>query len=198
MHKFTNDQRRFIEENAKGISNKKITEMVNEKFNITLSIQQVKGFKHNNKISSGLTGYFPKGHVSSNPIKKGQRLNPKTEFKKGDRPKNYMPVGSERINTLGYKDVKVADPNKWRGKHIILWEGINGPLRKGFKLIFLDGNKSNISIENLAMVSNAEMLNLNRLDLIKNDRELTKTGILLTKVILKTNSKNKRKSDINE
>jgi len=189
MHKFTNDQRRFIEENATGISNKKITEMVNEKFNITLTIQQVKGFKHNHKISSGLTGHFPKGHVSSNPIKKGQRLNPNTEFKKGDRPKNYMPVGSERINSYGYQDIKVADPNKWRAKHILLWEKHNGPMQRGFKLIFLDGNKSNITLENLAMVSNAEMLNLNRLDLIKNDSELTKTGILLTKVILKTNKR---------
>ena len=192
MHKFTNDQRKFIEENAKGLSNQKITDLVNEKFNLVLTVQQVKGFKHNNKISSGLTGYFPKGHVSSNPIKKGQRLNPNTEFKKGERPKNYMPVGSERINTMGYRDVKTADPNKWRAKHILLWEEHNGPLPKGCKLICLDGNKLNVSVENLALVSNAEMLNLNRMGLIKTDSELTKTGILLTRVILKTNNNCKK------
>jgi len=189
MHKFTNDQRKFIEDNANGLSNQKITDLVNEKFNLALTVQQVKGFKHNNKISSGLTGYFPKGHVSSNPIKKGQRLSQKTEFKKGEKSWNYMPVGSERINTDGYKDIKIADPNKWRAKHILLWEQHNGPMPKGYKLIFLDGNKLNISLDNIELVSNAEMLNLNRLNLIKNDSELTKTGILLTKVILKTNKR---------
>lgn len=189
MHKFTNDQRKFIEENAKGLSNQKITDLVNKNFNLALTVQQVKGFKHNNKISSGLTGYFPKGHVSSNPIKKGQRLSQKTEFKRGEKSWNYMPVGSERINTDGYKDIKIADPNIWRAKHILLWEQHNGPMPKGYKLIFLDGNKLNISLDNIELVSNAEMLNLNRLNLIKNNRELTKIGILLTKVILKTNKR---------
>lgn len=191
MHKFTNDQRKFIEENAKGLSNQKITDLVNEKFNLALTVQQVKGFKHNNKISSGLTGYFPKGHVSTNSIKKGQRLSQKTEFKKGEKSWNYMPVGSERINTDGYKDIKIADPNKWRAKHILLWEQHNGPIPKGYKLIFLDGNKLNISLDNIELVSNAEMLNLNRLGLIKNDSNLTRIGILLTQVILKTNKKSK-------
>ena len=45
----------------------------------------------------------------------------RTSFKKGNRPKNYLPVGSESIDVDGYVKVKIQDPSKWELKHRIIW-----------------------------------------------------------------------------
>lgn len=38
-------------------------------------------------------------------------------------------------------------------KHRFLWETANGPIPKGHKVIFADGDKTNITLDNLIMVS---------------------------------------------
>ena len=45
-----------------------------------------------------------------------------TMFRKGNIPANHKPIGYERINVDGYVEVKVAEPNKFRLKHRIVWE----------------------------------------------------------------------------
>ncbi len=80
------------------------------------------------------------------PFPEGRR------FKKGERPKNWRPVGSESINADGQVVVKVAEPSVWRLKHQVIWEAENGPLPKGSKLTFADGNQRNVALDNLVAV----------------------------------------------
>ena len=54
-------------------------------------------------------------------------------------------------------------------------------------LIFLDGNKQNIELSNLKLVSRAEDLIMNTNKLFTKDKELTNSGVLIAKVINKTN-----------
>lgn len=105
---------------------------------------------------------FTSGHT---PANKGKMMSPElyakcapTMFKKGNTPKNHREVGSERVGKDGYLWVKVAEPNKWRCKHRIIWEEANGPIERGYNVQFKDGNPQNISLENLYLISRAQQL----------------------------------------
>lgn len=195
MNLFTPNQEKFIKENVKGVTNADLTQMINEKFSTNFSVKQVKGYKSNHKLSSGLTGRFEKGHIPFSKGKKWDEFMPKssqaksrkTTFKKGQKPINYRPVGSERINVNGYTEVKIKDPNVWKLKHQIIYEERNGPILPGFKIIFKDGNRQNLDINNLECISDQEELIINKHHLRYEDKELTETGILIAKVIDKKN-----------
>lgn len=49
-----------------------------------------------------------------------------TMFGPGNRPANWKPVGSERVNIYGYVEVKVKEPRTWRVKARVLWEQATG------------------------------------------------------------------------
>lgn len=105
---------------------------------------------------------FPKGHIPDN---KGKRVSPKTYaecqptmFKKGQTPLNHRDVGSERVNVYGYIEIKVAEPNRWRLKHRVIWEQVNGAIPKGFNVQFKNHNRQDCRIENLYLISKAEQM----------------------------------------
>lgn len=105
---------------------------------------------------------FTKGFV---PANKGKKMSPEvyakaapTMFKPGHAPTNHRDIGSERVNVDGYVEVKVAEPNKWRLKHRVIWEAAHGSIPKGFNIQFKDGNPQNVCIENLYIISRAEQL----------------------------------------
>ena len=80
---------------------------------------------------------------------RGQRRSPATEFKKGNRPQTWVPVGSES-KTKGYIRVKVAEPNIWRQRSHIVWEEANDKtLPDGWIVRHIDGNPLNDAPENL-------------------------------------------------
>jgi hypothetical protein len=110
-----------------------------------------------NLLVSGKVHRYKKGQPAWN---KGQymRMHPATEFKKGQMPHNYKPVGSERITKDGYKERKVADPKKWKGVHIIVWEEHNGPVPPKHKVVFKTSDRLNCDITNLEMISYKEAM----------------------------------------
>lgn len=140
-------------------------------------------------------GRFEKGHIPFNKGKKwsdymseeSQEELRKHLFKKGNKVHNSRPIGSERFDKDYYVVVKVAEPNKWQLKHRYLYEQKYGKIPKGYNLIFADGDKYNFDLDNLVLVSNAELLIMNKKGLYKKNKELTKTGSLVAKVINKTN-----------
>lgn len=197
MHKFTEEQIKFIREIASGRYAVEITEMVNKRFNLELKVSQIETCKRNHKIRSGIDSRFQKGMIPANKGKKGS-MSPEqyekckaTMFKKGQAPQNHKPVGSERIDREGYVLVKVAEPNKWRPKHRVLWEKVNGPIPEKHRLIFADGNRQNIALDNLILVSYAQSFIMNQKNLFKNDKELTKAGVAVAKVMDKVNKRKK-------
>lgn len=180
------EKREFVSAHAEGRTNEEMTMLFNEHFGLNWTVNQVKAFKHRNKISSGLTGRFEKGSVPFNKGKKGVGGWEPTQFKKGNKPFNYKPVGTERVNGDDYVDIKVADPNKWKGKHIIVWEEANGrSVSKGEAIIFGDGNRRNFDPDNLILVSRSQLAMLNKYKLIQQDADLTKTGLIVADIFLK-------------
>jgi hypothetical protein len=136
-----------------------------------------------NLHDSGMSHRFKKGHSVWN---KGQymRMHPPTEFKKGQKPHNYKPVGSERITKDGYLERKVAEPRKWRGIHLLVWEEVNGPVPPRHKVIFIDNNKMNVSINNLLLITFEEAMRRNTIHRYpKEIKEAIKTISKLKKTI---------------
>lgn len=167
----------FIADNYVGTGPKEMTALLNDKFGTDYTVEQIKCYYTNRKLNSGLTGQFKPGHVPFNKGKKGQGGWEPTQFKKGNIPVNYRPVGSERVNVYGYVEIKVADPGKWKLKHKVVWEQHHGLVPKGHAVIFGDGDKFNFYPSNLILVTRKQLLRLNQLGLIQKDADLTRVGV---------------------
>ncbi len=197
VHRYTQEEFEFIDDNIIDRTISELTELFNAHFGLNLSVGQIRGFVHNNGLTSGVDCQFQPGHTPANKGKKGVS-HPNavpTQFKKGKMPWNYVPVGSERINADGYVDVKVADgqaQHNWKGKHILTWEKHNGPVPPGHAVIFGDGDMRNFDPGNLLLVTRAQLVRMNQKGLIQNDIELTKTGILIADVYNKIGERRRK------
>lgn len=116
---------------------------------------------------NSIAARFKKGHVSHN---KGKKMDAETYakisgtmFKEGHIPANHKPVGSERLNVDGYVEVKIAEPNKWRGKHRVIWEKAHGEVPEGYSVSFKNGNRQDFSLDNLVLVSRSDLMHQNSL-----------------------------------
>lgn len=164
--------------------------MVNKEFGLNLTFTQIQAFLKRNQLTNGRNTSFKKGQSPWNKGMKGLDIGGKeTQFKKGQRPVNYRPIGSEMIDKEGYTRIKISDhgtyPQRWKLKHRILWENINGPIPEGHALIFADGDKRNIDLDNLILVSRQQLARINQHSLISSDAELTKTGVILAEIMTK-------------
>jgi hypothetical protein len=160
------------------------------------------------------SGCFKPGHNAWNKGMKGLNTGGYAgQFKKGRLPHNYKPVGTERLDCNGYTWVKTADKlteiiiqiyethiyiteilkNKdtWKMKHVLIWEAVNGKIPDNHVVIFGDGNKKNIVIENLILVSRAQLARLNQNRLIYNNADLTRTGLIIADIITKSHQRKK-------
>ena len=159
---FNSEHEKWIRNNAKGIRNEKLTEMFNKKFDMNITVRQIKKFKNFHHISSELK--------SCN-----------------------LPVGSERVNK-GYIYIKVKEPNVWIEKHRLVYESMYGNIPSGCKIIFADKNKRNFDPKNLILVSDSEALIMNTQKLIYEEAELTRSGVLIAKIIDQTNKIKKKRN----
>ena len=197
--KYTDEHIQFLRDNVVGRSYAETTVLFNEHFGTNIPASKILSLAMRNGLKNGIerrlkkgdnvgaATQFKKGHVTWNKGMKGARFGGEaTQFKKGNRPHNYKPVGTELVNTDGYVVVKIAEPRKWRQKHILIWEAANGPVPKGHCLMFADSNPLNVTLDNLILITRAELAVMNKFRLITEDAELNRIGITLAKVIRKT------------
>ena len=194
MKKYTDEMIEFLREVAKGKTYKEITELFNRRFNLDVTAKKIKSLLSRKKICTGTLGYSKKGSIPWNKGKKGFTGANRTSFKKGDKPANWGPVGSERVDKDGYTLIKIAEPKKWALKHRVIWEEhYKMKVPKGSVIIFADGDKTNLSVENLICVSRNELRVLNQCRLISSVPELTKTGLNVAKIKIKLDELRKEK-----
>jgi len=190
-HNWSIEEDNFLIDNVKGITLKELTEKFNKKFNYDLSKSSIANRKNKLGLSSGIVGgQFQKGHQTWNKGVKGYMGANKTSFKKGNIPHNHRPVGSERISKDGYIEIKIAEPNIWMLKHRYIYETTHGSIPDGYVVIFLDGNRTNLNINNLKLISRSEDLIMNQKRLFSKDKDITNTGAIIAKIIDKTYKKN--------
>lgn len=192
IHIWSDDEKEYLKKITPGHHYKEIAELMSNKFEMEFTVSQIKNAIGRYKLNTGFNGQFKKGNVPANKGVKGVIYEgcKKTWFKKGHTPINHRQVGSERINIYGYVEIKVAEPNKWKLKHHVIYEKHNGSIPKGYNVIFGDRNPMNFDIDNLILVSKAQLLKMNQHNLIKNDANITRTGALIADIYLKIGKRN--------
>lgn len=116
----------------------------------------------------GAATRFRAGHLPHNAGKKGWQAGgnaAKTQFQPGNKPHTWKPVGSERLTKEGYLQRKMTDTGytlrDWVCLHTMIWEEANGPIPEGHIVVFKNGNKQDIRLNNLALMSRAENMRRN-------------------------------------
>ena len=99
-----------------------------------------------------------------------------TQFKKG-RPaqeaRNYLPIGSYRINHDGYLERKMTDDQalaparRWTAVHRLVWAEANGPIPEDRIVVFKPGQRTAelelITLDRIECITRAEHAERNRL-----------------------------------
>ena len=190
MKKYTDEIINFLREIAPGKTYKEIVEIFNKKYDLDMTVDKLSSLLSRKKINTGTIGRFKKGFIPWNKGKKGYMGANKTSFKKSNKPKNWRPVGSERIDNEGYTLIKVSNEGckhkMWALKHRVVWEEYHKKkIPRGSVIIFADGDRSNLNVDNLICVTREELKVLNQCRLISSVPELTKTGLNVAKIKIK-------------
>lgn len=168
---FTQEQTACVRKAYRDHKAPTVAAMVNETFGLSITTQQMRTFLKNHKITCDRSGCFAPG---VKPWNKGTHFtaggrSAETRFRKGIRPRTWVPIGTEVTDRDGYVKRKTRDrlePGQsrfnWQYVHVLLWEQHHGPRPKHHAVVFRNGDQSDIRIENLALVSRAELLYLNR------------------------------------
>ena len=109
-----------------------------------------------------------------------------TQFKKGDRPVNEMPVGTIVVSSDGYKlrkkQMEGTIWERWEFLHRAVWEEHNGPIPEGMMITFKDSNKLNCDIDNLMTITKGENSALTRYGYRFEDPDLTEAGLAVVRL----------------
>ena len=114
---------------------------------------------------------FTKGHTPWNAGRKGYDAGGRshqTRFGEGHRPHNEVPIGTEVVHKGGYLKRKIRDDapvgyarRNWAFVHHLVWQDHHGPIPPNHVVIFIDGDKRNFAIENLALVHRRDLMKRN-------------------------------------
>lgn len=195
---YTEDELAFLRDYAPGHSRKECHAEFNRRFpDRQRSLGSVVACMKNHDFKTGRDGHFHKGRKSV-PWNKGKKMTPehrakceRSFFGSENKPPKTEPVGTEKRLSDGYIWVKIDDkPNakkqvNWRQKQRLVWEQHNGPVPEGMFVTFLDGNRENFAIENLALITRAEHARLNQSGLRSEDPEITAAALQLAKLTTK-------------
>lgn len=186
----------YIRDNSRGVSSKEMAESVKELFGYEMTPTCMKQFRQRHGIKSGVAGWYQKVHppgtkgktieeICKNDPEKLARVRA-TQFKKGDRPVNEMPVGTIVVNSYGYKlrkkQMEGTIWERWEFLHRAVWEEHNGPIPEGMMITFKDSNKLNCDISNLMMITKGENSALTRYGYRFEDPDLTETGLAVARL----------------
>jgi hypothetical protein len=114
----------------------------------------------------------------STPPNKGKKMPPGwspgnmaiSQFKKGNKPHTWVPIGSYRVNGDGYLEKKLTDiPGRsdlrWTPVHRLVWQEAHGPVPPDRVLVFKPGMKTTelekITPAILELITRAELMKRN-------------------------------------
>ena len=143
-------------------------------------------------------GRFKKGDSAFNAGRKQtEYMSPEAiaitkafRFKKGNVPPNTRSDGefSDRMDKSGYTYRYIRTGlSKWELYHRVVWEQSNGTIPSDSLITFRDGNRLNVTIANLEIITKSENATRNRAKFLILPQELQTTKRLLTKIKKLTN-----------
>ena len=186
------------------MSASEISRGINKEFSLSTSPDEIKAWRARTKNPRTTPSRFQKGHI---PFSKGKKwdeyMSPEsqarsrmTTFRKGDVPHNVQPLGSISIMS-GYWVMKVTNVGnqhqKWKFLHRLLWEKENGPIPKGMNVVFRNGDRNDIRMENLMLMNNKEMARYTPVD--DSEPEMQRFSEIVARVAAKVAKKMKGEED---
>ena len=183
-YKWTNTELDYLRQIVKDRYIFEIAELMSIKFNYEFRKSQIKSIMAKHKITNNMKNKVPKG---TEPWNKGIKLG-------NSHIHNLKNTGDEYISSNGFTMIKLDNPTRWVQKHRYLYEQTFGEIPKDKVLIFLDGNKQNLNLDNLKCITRKQLIKMNQNKLFFNNAELTEAGAELANLMLKINevSKNKK------
>ena len=165
------EQYQWLKDHCQGLTYKDQQKQVLDKFGVHLTLVQVKDMRNRWRMNSGLTGHY----------------------KKGQKSWNTRPDGYESVDTDGFVHIKTPGARKMTYKHRWVWEQAHGPIPAGHVLVFLDGDRTNCSLDNLTVLPRGIHARMCQRHLYSDDPEKTKSGILVAKLLSKRYARKKYK-----
>jgi hypothetical protein len=184
---------RFLKGIVRGRGYAEITGLFNAQFGFAISVTAMGAILAKHNLKNGRDCRIKPGNVPFSKGKKGY-CPPGSEkgwFKPGQEGTNTRPVGSERVSRDGYLEVKITDKKcrdartrqrRWKHKHVVIWEKVNGPVPPGHVVVFLDGDRSHIVLNNLMLLSRQEHAVMCHMHWYTNDREVTRANCLMARI----------------
>ena len=162
---YSEELTQFIENNRLKYNVNKLCEMIYDKFNKKITTKALRKYyyRHNLKYKKQLCRRW--NCTLSKPI--GSESNP---------DKN------------GLIRIKVTD-KQWMYKQRYIYEQHHGKIPKGYRVVFLNGDNTDFSIDNLGIVRNKDAIVAFSHKLTSSDREITKLGLQVAHLINKTKEK---------
>lgn len=202
MHrKFTDEHIAFIKRNYLGVSSIKLTRLINKQFDTDFKVTQIESLRYRLNLKSGLefkikkgerrspSTEYKKGNISWNKGRKGVCYSPETMFKPGHKSHNTAPIGTVLMRSDGYIYKKIAEvkPSRkgWKQLHRIIWEENYGEVPADMRIVFIDQDRTNITVDNLALASKGDLAQMNKKKLFSDDPLKNKTYLNITKIKLK-------------
>ena len=116
-------------------------------------------------VAAGASSRFQAGGTSWNKGRAGTYSNTSaTKFQSGNRPHTWCPIGTERWRG-GYLARKCTDtgypPRDWVFVHRLVWESAHGPVPPDHAIVFRDGNRQNITLDNLELIARSDLMRRN-------------------------------------
>ena len=197
--KFTAEQEEWLVAHNH-MSASEMSKGINDEFSLSTSPDEIKGWRARTKNPRPTPSRFQKGHT---PFSKGKKwdeyMSPEsqarsrmTTFKKGDTPHNTQPLGSISI-MVGYWVMKVSHTGnqhqKWKFLHRLLWEKEKGPIPKGMNVVFRNGDRNDIRMENLMLMDRKEMARYTPMD--DSEPEMQRFSEIVARVAAKVAEKMK-------
>jgi hypothetical protein len=154
----------YLKANFRTVSYAEIAKHLGKKTNTVASMAWKLGLKRTEEEQKAIVRKYNKGCFSKENVgfrpPKGIRLSSKTEFKKGQLPKNTLSDGVITIrhkkgDNHPYQFIRIG-LSKWVFLHRHIWQQANGPIPKDSVVIFKDGNTLNCVLDNLEMITKAE------------------------------------------
>ena len=107
--------------------------------------------------------------ADSVPHNKGKKFNvggrsAETRFQAGHVPGNTLPIGTVVADSNVYLKQKIAHNRGrfgWRYLHHLVFEAAHGPLPAGHIVVFKDGDRRHVKLDNLACMSQAKNMHRN-------------------------------------
>jgi hypothetical protein len=182
-HSYTKAEIHFIERTVPGRSYEETRQLFNERFGTSLTFGQIQRVLHRLGLKNGRVMRFGPDRPSPSKGKKGIIPPGFQKWREsGGKNSNERPVGDEIINYFGHIMVKTT--KGWKPRRVVIWEETYGPIPEGHVIILVNGNKSDMSLDNMFMVSKRELAMMNRFGLIYPEKDLLKAGKSIANLIL--------------